>query len=134
MSIRKFETGAIRDTNEGKYEYARHLDSRTLRRYIAYMHAHRNLPDGSVRAPDNWKAGMGDTYVDSGFRHWMDVWEIEQYGSATDHRTGKPIDLEEALCGALFNCFGKLFEVLRAKDAAKAAPVESPTGASGEDV
>jgi hypothetical protein len=133
LSIRRFATGAIRDTATGKYEYARHLDSRALRRYVAYMHHHRNLSDGSTREPDNWKAGMGESYVDSLWRHVMDVWELDQWGSATDHRTGKPVDMEEALCGVLFNAFGKLYEVLKAKAAAeKGAPAESPTGISTE--
>lgn len=128
--IRKFETGATRDTNEGKHEYARFLDSRVLRRYGAYMHRHRTQADGSLRDPDNWKKGMGDTYIDSLWRHVMDCWEIEQWGSATDHRTGEPVDLEEALCGVIFNAHGKLFEVLKAKAeqaAAQTVPAKLPS-------
>jgi len=128
--IRKFSTGATRDTSEGKYEYARHLDSRSLRRYIAYMHQHRRLADGSTREPDNWKQGMAESYMDSLWRHVMDVWEISQHGSALDHRTGQPVDLEEALCGVLFNAFGMLYEVLKAKvksAVTPGAPAEPPS-------
>ncbi len=48
-SVRLFETGATRDTNEGKIEYARFLSPAAIKRYCQYMHEHRKQSDGALR-------------------------------------------------------------------------------------
>ena len=50
-----FETGATRNTDEGKLHYKGFLSPRALRKYAEYMEHHRVQADGSIRDPDNWK-------------------------------------------------------------------------------
>ena len=114
MNIRKFKTGATRDTSDGKLEYARFLDPRVIRTFAEYMHAHRKQSDGTLREPDNWKKGIErSVYMDSLFRHLMDLWELHQYGKSVRHETGKEITFTETLCAILFNTFGYLYEYLK---------------------
>jgi len=102
--MREYETGATRDTAEGKFDYEGFLAPRVLRRFAEYMHQHRVQADGQLRDSDNWQKGMPlEDYLKSGFRHFMDWW--------TAHRAGR-ID-EEALCALLFNTMGYLFEATR---------------------
>lgn len=85
-----------------------------IERFSEYMHSHRRLPDGSLRASDNWTKGMPlDAYMKSGWRHFLDWWH--------HHRdTGLAREgLEDALCALLFNVQGYLFEVLKAKQEPK---------------
>lgn len=51
--IREFDTGATRTTEEGKYDYEGFLSPLVIERYGHYMHAHRIMPDGSLRDSDN---------------------------------------------------------------------------------
>lgn len=109
--IREFETGATRSPMGDKLCYSRFMDSRVIKRYCEYLHKHRVQADGVVREPDNWKQGIpSESYMDSMFRHFMDVWLIEQghYDSATE-------DIETALCALIFNAQGMLYETLQAK-------------------
>jgi hypothetical protein len=115
-TVRVFPTGATRGGSAGKHEYARFLDPMVIREFGAYMTRHRVQPDGSTRAPDNWKKGIPiASYMDSLWRHLMDLWELHTYGSGVDHVTGRPLDLVETLCAILFNGFGYLYEVLKAR-------------------
>ncbi len=116
--IRTFDTGATRDTAEGKYCYEGFLSPLVLQRFGAYMHKHRLQTDGSLRAADNWQKGIPrQAYMDSLLRHVMDVW-LEHDGFPS--RDG----LEDALCAIIFNAQGYLHEVLlgRGKEAAHAHP------------
>ena len=100
--IRQFNTGATRDTNENKLEYARFFSHEVLKRRAEYMDKHRKQSDGKLRDPDNWKKGIPmEVYKDSAFRHFHDWW------------SGK--DEEEAICALMFNCEGFLFELLKKK-------------------
>lgn len=104
--IRTFDTGANRDTVEDKKQYAGFLSPLVIQRFGAYMHKNRKLADGSLRAADNWQKGIPqDVYEDSLFRHFMDFWALHRGfpGEQTQ-------DIEEALCGMLFNCMGYLHE------------------------
>ena len=106
--IRTFETGATRDTDSGKHDYRGYLSPLVLKRYGEYMTKHRIQPDGAVRASDNWKKGIPQPeYLSSALRHVVDVWLLhEGYdGVATQ-------DIEEALCGLLFNIQGYLHSYL----------------------
>jgi hypothetical protein len=108
--IRTFDTGATRDTDAGKPEYRGLLPPPVIPRFGEYMNRHRVQPDGNLRASDNWRKGIPNgEYVSSGWRHFLDVWAIHE---------GTPVretDIEEALCGLLFNTMGYLHEVLQEK-------------------
>lgn len=109
--VRRFDTGATRDTDDGKLDFEGFLSPRVLARFAEYMHLHRRLPDGSMRESDNWQRGMSrSVYLKSGWRHFFDVW--------ANHR-GEPAreGIEDAICGVLFNMMGYLHEHLKAKSA-----------------
>ena len=109
--MRNFETGATRDSDDGKLDYEGFLAPSVIRRYAEYMHENRIQADGKLRASDNWQKGIPeDAYMKSLWRHFMDVWTL--------HRTeGKDISqrllYQDALCAMLFNVSGLLFEELR---------------------
>lgn len=99
--MRKFETGATRDNNEEKLEYARFLDPLVLERFAKYMHEHRKTADG-MREPDNWKKGIPTrAYIDSLWRHMHSVWKKHECGID---------DTYDHLSGILFNVMGLMYE------------------------
>jgi hypothetical protein len=104
--LRQFETGATRDTDDGKLKYEGFFSPLVLRRRAQYMHKHRLQSDGTLRDPDNWQKGMPfDVLVDSGFRHFMEWWLYERGDNNTE-------DIEEALCGLMFNAETYLHQLL----------------------
>lgn len=107
--IRQFDTGATRDTSQGKFDYEGFLSPLVLERFAEYMHKHRTQSDGSLRDSDNWQKGIPmDAYMKSGWRHFMDWWKI--------HRGIKiGTDIEDVLCAVMFNVMGYLHEVLKSK-------------------
>lgn len=112
-TIRRFDTGATRDTETGKYDYEGFLSPLMLRRFGEYMHEHRVQPDGSLRDSDNWQRGIPlDAYMKSMLRHVFDVWALHRGYDVTDF-SSKPVAMEDALCGALFNVQGYLHELLK---------------------
>lgn len=112
--IRKFDSGAVRDTNIGKLEYARFLSPLALKKFSEYMNKHRTLADGSTREPDDWKKGFPlQSFMDSMFRHVVDVWLIHEGHESIRPETGEKIELDEALCGVMFNSMGYLHEILK---------------------
>jgi hypothetical protein len=105
--IRKFDTGATRDTDEGKHDFEGFYSPLVVNRFGEYMTRHRKQSDGSLRDSDNWQKGIPkDAYVKSGFRHFHDWW--------LQHRglQGKD-DIEESICALIFNAQGYLFELLK---------------------
>jgi len=110
-TVRKFETGATRDTAENKLDFEGFLSPVVLTRYAEYLNKNRKQPDGQLRDSDNWQKGIPkDVYMKSMFRHFMDVWII--------HRDPVECPLEEdelqdALCAVVFNAMGYLFEELK---------------------
>jgi hypothetical protein len=108
--MREFDTGATRDTDDGKLDYEGFLSPLVLHRFAQYMNQHRVQADGGLRDADNWQKGMPlDVYMKSLFRHFMDLWAI--------HRGADQIatnaDTEEVLCAIMFNVMGYLFSVLK---------------------
>ena len=104
--MRQFESGAIRDSDTEKYDYEGFLSPLVLERFAEYMHKNRKLADGSMRGSDNWQQGIPkEQYMKSGLRHVMDAW-LEHRGYE-----GRE-DMEEALCGILFNVMGYMHELL----------------------
>ena len=111
IEVRTFDTGANRDTDEGKLDYEGFLSPLVLERYAQYLHGHRTLPDGTTRDSDNWQKGMPLVeYMKSAWRHFMVWWKM--------HRSQGEIctqDREDAICGLIFNASGYLHEVLKKK-------------------
>jgi len=108
---RNFDTGAYRDTAEGKPSFYKALSPKVLRRYVEYLGENRKQSDGNMRDWDNWKAGIPpNVYADSGLRHaWM-TWELMEAGTLS----GK--ELEDDICGVLFNYMGLLHEILKGEE------------------
>ena len=107
--IRKFATGATRDTATNKPDYEGYLSPLVIKRYGEYMLKHQKLSDGTMRDSDNWQMGMDKgVYMKSMWRHMHDVW-MEHRGYAS--REG----VEDALTAVMFNCMGMLHEILKEK-------------------
>jgi len=106
-SVRVFETGATRDTDEDKHDFEGFISPLVVARFGEYMHKNRHLANGQVRDSDNWQAGIPlATYMKSGWRHFFDWW--------LGHRNFKAREgIEDALCGLLFNLQGYLHETLK---------------------
>jgi len=110
--MRQFATGASRSSEEGKPQYAGYLSPVVIRAYGRYMLRHQTCEDGSLRASDNWKAGMPKrVYLESLLRHMVDAWECVTEDAETSTRTDGE-KLEEALCAILFNASGMLREII----------------------
>lgn len=105
--IRKFNSGATRDSEEGKNDYEGFLSPLVLERFGQYMTKHRKQIDGKLRDSDNWQKGIPQSaYIKSAFRHFMDWWK--------EHRGIKTKEgLEDALCALLFNVMGYFHEHLK---------------------
>ena len=113
--MRTFETGATRDTEEGKIDYEGFLSPEVIARFGEYMHRHRVQSDGTVRASDNWQKGIPlDVYMKSMWRHFMAVWGQHRlwWGGIVRGKLNQDIT-EEALCALLFNVQGYLHEILK---------------------
>ncbi len=108
--MRKFDTGASRNPEEGKYDYEGFLSPFALEAFAKYMHYHRYLEDGTLRDSDNWQKGIPlSSYMKSLWRHLKCVW--------TWHRGGKGNEpLVSALCGIMFNAMGYLHEIEKPRD------------------
>ncbi len=111
--IRRFKSGATRDTDLDKHDPEGFLSPLVIRRFDEYMHAHRVQADGTLRGSDNWQKGIPkDQYMKSELRHVLDHWLIHR-GYAAFDVTGKQVDLQDALCAIIFNASGYLFELLK---------------------
>ena len=113
--IRRFESGATRDTAEGKLDFEGFLSPLVLQAFAEYMHRNRKMADGSLRSSDNWQKGIPvATYVKSLWRHFFAAWAWHR-----DERTNySDADAQiENLCGVLFNAQGALHEILKMRDA-----------------
>jgi len=109
-TLRSFESGATRDTAEGKFDYEGFLHPWVLEWYAEYMDRNREQSDGSIRPSDNWQQGIPrDVYMKSMFRHFMDLW--------TNHRNENKVGIvaserNDALSGVLFNVMGYMYEIV----------------------
>jgi hypothetical protein len=107
--VRQFETGATRDTNEGKVDYRGFISPKAMRRFGEYMLTHQVQADGTKRSSDNWKKGIPvAAYVESGVRHMFDFWDA--------YEDGKLDVCDELACAVLFNIQGYLHERMKRKD------------------
>ena len=56
--LRKFDSGATRDTTENKPDYEGYFSPLVFERYGQYMLKHQKQSDGTLRSSDNWQKGM----------------------------------------------------------------------------
>lgn len=71
---RTFDTGANRDTAEGKFEYLGAINPLCDFSFAKYMYGHTYLPDGTRRSSDNWQKGFGkEVLIHSLVRHVEDL-------------------------------------------------------------
>lgn len=111
--IRKFDTGAVRDTAEGKNDYEGYLSPLVIEAFGDYMTKHRVQPDGALRDSDNWQKEFGPNHykvcISSAWRHFLDLWK--------EHRGFKSRDgIDEAICGLLFNIMAYYHKYLKDKN------------------
>lgn len=105
---RTFDSGATRDTDEGKLDFEGFLSPTVLERYAKYMHFNRVQSDGSLRDSDNWQKGIpNDQYMKSLWRHFFASWKHHRQRGTMDS------SIEDDLCGVIFNAMGYLHEVLK---------------------
>jgi len=110
-AMRTFETGATRNTLEGKPDYEGFLSPVVLEIYGKYMDSHRKQADGNLRDSDNWQKGIPqDVYIKSMFRHFMDLWLLHRGKERNCTETGEPLTKQELCCALMFNVMGYLFE------------------------
>ncbi len=103
--VRTFDTGASRDDEEGKLDYEGFLSPLVLDSFATYMDEKRRMPDGSLRASDNWQKGMPlDVYMKSMWRHFFALWST--------HRGWGDGDRVELCNAILFNVQGYAHELL----------------------
>lgn len=112
---RTFDTGATRDTQEGKLDFEGFLSPLVIKRYAEYLNGHRTMKDGSTRASDNWQQGIPlDVYMKSAWRHFMDMWMVHRNWLPYTHEF-----MEDAMCAILFNVMGYMHERLKTKIAVR---------------
>ena len=109
--VRKFDSGAPRDTDNDKLDFRGFFSACALERFAQYMNEHRKMAGtDELRASDNWKKGIPkEVYMSSAWRHFFDWWKEDQ---GLQSREG----LENALCGLWFNLQGYLHEALKDKE------------------
>lgn len=104
MKITKFKTGAIRDTQEGKFDFIETLSFTALNRFIGYMTG-KKVKYG----PGNFKKGIPiKSYELSLMRH------IDKY-FRNKYENGKDEPNEDHLSAMIFNVFGIMHEEEQAK-------------------
>ena len=105
--MREYTTGATRSDVAGRPQYEGYFSPIVLWRFGQYMLKHQKQEDGKMRKADNWQQGMPlDDYMDSMWRHFMDIWLYHRgHGVETAHE-----ELQDALCAMMFNVMGYLHE------------------------
>ena len=105
QQARQFPTGATRSDDTLKPDYEGYLSPLVIERFGQYMLQHSYA---GQRTSDNWQKGIPQAaYIKSAWRHFLVWW--------AGHRGQTTLDIEEALCGLLFNTMGYLHERLKAK-------------------
>jgi hypothetical protein len=116
--MRTFTTGATRDADTHKIVPTGCTSPLVELRFAQYMHAHREQKDGTLRAPDNWRAGIPQqAYLESLGRHFLELRlrMDRDGGDLTVYPEGLP-SLTETLCALRFNVDGLLHEILLGRD------------------
>lgn len=120
--IRKFASGATRDTDNGKLDYEGFMSPLVITAYAEYLNKHRTLKNGDLRESDNWQGLFGEHHSDvcikSMFRHFVDVWTIHR-GFAPRLEKGEPVTIDDALAAVIFNTMAYWFKILKEREALK---------------
>lgn len=115
--MRKFDTGATRDSEEGKYDYEGFLSPIVIEAYGQYMHKHRKQADGQLRDSDNWQKHFGEKHFDvcikSLWRHFVDLWFLHRGYKRFDKKDSHEITKKEALMAILFNVMAYTDKLLK---------------------
>jgi len=109
---REFETGANRNSAEGKLEYHGFNSPVVDLAYGKYMHKHRFLEDGTLRDSDNWKKGFPIQVIRTSIGTHNKDYELIMDGY-TVMENGKETTLIDALMGLRFNVNAHLHELLK---------------------
>lgn len=118
--MRKFSSGATRDSNEGKNDYEGFYSPLVIEAFGDYMTVHRKQADGKLRDSDNWQKGIPlNAYIKSLWRHFLDLWYLHRGYNRVDKIDGHEITKKEACCAILFNIQGYLYEILKTKETIK---------------
>lgn len=116
--IRKFDSGATRDTNKNKLDFEGFFSPEVLERRAQYMNKHRVQSDGNLRDSDNWQNLFGPDHfkvcIKSSSRHYQDMWKLHRGIPAFDEK-GNVVNLEDAICALMFNCEAYLLKILKDK-------------------
>src|SRR6267143_505372 len=98
--IRKFDSGATRDTDDGKLDYEGFLSPIVLKAYAEYLNKHRVQKDGGLRASDNWQNLFGEDHnsvcMKSAWRHFMDIWMYHRGFTSSE-------SIDDAIAATIFN-------------------------------
>lgn len=109
---RVFETGANRNSADGKLDTYGFNNPLVDLSFNKYMHHHRKLEDGTLRDSDNWQKGFPDRVImESLGRHIQDVKLI--YSGVKVTENGKEVTMEEAINGAKFNLNALMLSILK---------------------
>jgi hypothetical protein len=112
--MRHFESGAVRDLDDGKFDFEGYLSPNVLTEFARYMHKHGETAEGR-RDSDNWQKGFGqDVLMKSLLRHVMDLWMLHRGYNQERPENDEPVEWSEALGGALFNLMALWHERLQA--------------------
>ena len=77
--LREFATGANRNSDEGKHDIEGFVNPLCEESFHFYMHRHRHLENGTLRAADNWQLGIPPKEIlKSLTRHFQELRMIER--------------------------------------------------------
>lgn len=108
---RVFESGANRNSDNGKLDYSGFNAPIVDWAFAQYMHSHRKLEDGTLRDSDNWQKGIPrNELLKSLIRHVKDLELIE--AGYTVYENGNILDVTDVLCGIRFNVNAMLLDTL----------------------
>jgi hypothetical protein len=113
--MRDFDTGATRDTDDGKFDFDGFNSVLVDHAYAAYMHKNRHTKDGDYRESDNWQRGIPfEVYLKSALRHMFEMRAVH-HGYHLPTRDGEEAAdyMPDILCAILFNVKGYLHEYLK---------------------
>jgi hypothetical protein len=113
--MREFETGAVRDSEDGKEDYIETISWTAFRRYAEYMTGKK-----SKYGAGNFKKGIPiESYEKSLVRH------VQKY-LANKYENGDFEKEEDHLSAILFNVFGIIHEEEKAQRAGAGVPSPVP--------
>lgn len=114
--MRTFDTGATRDTDQGKHDFDGFLSPAFLERFAEYMTKNRVQRDGNIRDSDNWQKGIPmPQYMKSLWRHFFDLWKLHRMSLQCPLSPELEERLEEDAMGMMFNLQGYMHEHLKRK-------------------